>query len=330
VTAASITSVTVLVATRDRPDALARCLRSLRTAADVMTSTASADVEVLVVDNGPDRATRAVVEEIGGVRYLVEPRPGASRARNLGLQCAAGEVVAVTDDDVTVDPDWLMRLCAGFERAPDVAAVTGLVVPGSLDTEAQSLFESWGGFNKGYEPRLFDRHPPAGVGPLYPYTPGLYGSGNNVAFRTDVLRGLGGYDIALGPGTPACAAEELDLFFSLITSGHRIAYEPAAIVWHHHRATEAELAAQLHDYGIGLSALMTKWALKSPAHAFDLLRRIPAGALAMRHRAPVDGPPVVALPVHIRRAELRGLLAGPLGLLSSRRSAARQAAVARL
>jgi GT2 family glycosyltransferase len=323
-------AISVLVATRHRPEPLRRALASILVAATPGT-------EVLVVDNGPDDETRAVVADLGDhptpVRYLVEPKPGASRARNRGLVHASGAIVAVTDDDVVVDPDWLVALQAGFGRAPDVGAVTGLVVPGSLDTEAQALFETWGGFNKGYRPRLFGATRPDDGGPLYPYSPGVYGSGNNVAFRSDILRRLGGYDVALGPGTPACAAEELDLFLALITSGYRIAYEPAAIVWHYHRASEAELATQLHDYGVGLSALMTKWALKSPAHAFALARRLPAGA-ALARRAPAGsagtapegrGAPRAEnerrLPGRLRRSELRGMLAGPLVHLGTRRRA---------
>jgi O-antigen biosynthesis protein len=319
-----MTDLSVIIATRHRAAALAGCLDSLLVAAGPGT-------EVLVVDNGPDPDTEAVVAARQGgavpLRYLVETTPGASRARNVGLAAAAGGIVAVTDDDVVVDSEWLDRLTAGFDRAPDVAAVTGLVLPGCLDSPAQALFEAWGGFNKGYEPRLFGPEAPAGAGPLYPYSPGLYGSGNNVAFRTSVLRAVGGYDIALGPGTPARAGEELDLFLALITSGHRIAYEPAAVVWHHHRASEAELATQLHAYGIGLSALMTKWALTSPAHAADLARRLPAGALALRRRGPSRPPagaaPVVKLPARLRRRELTGMLRGPIALLAGRRAAGR-------
>jgi GT2 family glycosyltransferase len=337
-------SVSVVVATRHRAAALDRCLAALADLTD-------RDAEILVVDNGPDRDTAAVARHHADgpipVRYLVERRRGASRARNLGLAEAAGSVVAVTDDDVVVDPGWLTALRAGFTRGPGIACVTGLVLPGSLDSPAQELFETWGGFNKGYTPRVFGPRRPAAAGPLYPFIPGLYGSGNNVAFRADVLRALGGYDIALGPGTEAPAGEELDLFFALLTGGYRLAYEPAAVVWHHHRPDEEALAEQLHGYGIGLSAVMTKWATKSPGHALALARRVPAGVTALRHRSaaphgpgrsgpdparPLDGPHrrraedrVVALPRRLKVAEWRGMLAGPAALRASRRAVAAEA-----
>jgi GT2 family glycosyltransferase len=310
-------AIEVLVATRHRPQSLERCLRSL-------LALEHRSYGIVVVDNGPSVETRLTVERFDNgnvpVTYLAEPRPGASRARNRGLAAATAELIAITDDDVVVDPAWLSELTAGFALAHDIACVTGLVLPAALESDAQIWFETWGGFNKGYEPRLFDHRVPDGAGALYPYCPGLYGSGNNVAFRTQVLRDLGGYDIALGPGTPARAAEELDLFFSIITQGHRLAYQPSALVWHRHRATDAELTSQLQDYGIGLSALMTKWATKSPAHAWALGRRLPAGARqALSRRRPTGGP---AIPARLRRAEWRGLAAGPMALRTSRRQVA--------
>jgi GT2 family glycosyltransferase len=306
--------VEVVVATRHRPESLERCLRSL-------VALEHASFGIVVVDNGPTAETERTVGRFDSaeipVRYLAEPRPGASRARNLGLTAASADLIAVTDDDVVVDGAWLTELCEGFTRAPGVACVTGLVLPARLDSDAQMWFETWGGFNKGYEPRLFDRQAPPDAGPLYPYCPGLYGSGNNVAFRAEVLRQLGGYDVALGPGTPARAGEELDLFFSIITGGHRIAYQPSALVWHHHRATDAELATQLRDYGTGLSALMTKWATKSPSHAWALGRRLPVGARqAWRHRGTPGEQPI---PARLRRAEWQGMLSGPAALWAGRR-----------
>jgi GT2 family glycosyltransferase len=240
------------------------------------------------------------------------------------LVVASGQVVAVTDDDVSVDSGWLSALGRGFGRAEGVACVTGLVLPGSLERDAQLWFEEWGGFAKGLDVRIFDHNTRDGVGPLYPYAPGLYGSGNNVAYRTEILRQLGGYDVALGPGTPTCSGEELDLFLSLITGGHRLVYEPAAVVWHTHRTSDEDLTQQLRGYGVGLTALMTKWGRRSPG---DLVRRLPSGArVAIGRSAPAARsclglPDELHLPAGLRWAERRGMLAGPSAYLTSRRAA---------
>jgi GT2 family glycosyltransferase len=298
---------TVIVATRHRAASLGRCLTTL---ADLDYP----DFEIVVVDNGPSDDTRDAVAQHGGARYLVEERPGASRARNRGLSAATGQIIAVTDDDAVVDRDWLRGLVAGFARAENVACVTGLVLPASLDTDAERWFEEYGGFNKGYQPRLFDLHTKGdGIGPLYPYTAGLFGSGNNVAFRADVLRSLGGYDVALGPGTPTKSAEELDLFLGLLMAGYRIAYEPSAVVKHAHRSSYDELLTQLHDYGIGLSALITKWALRSPRHAAEMIGRLPAGVQAVVAPGSFkNAGRSSTYPRQLKRAEWKGLARGPL------------------
>src|SRR5437764_8670181 len=73
----SAPSVSVVVCTRNRPDQLQLCLESL-----LQLSTKPA--EILVVDNAPsDERTRRVCERLP-VRYVLEPLPGQSRARNRG------------------------------------------------------------------------------------------------------------------------------------------------------------------------------------------------------------------------------------------------------
>ena len=99
------------------PGPLERCLRSiLRSEYD--------DFEVIVVENRPRSAdtARMLVERFAResrLRYVEEPRPSASLARNAGLASAEGEIVAFTDDDVVVDPLWLR---ASIGRAGGFAA----------------------------------------------------------------------------------------------------------------------------------------------------------------------------------------------------------------
>ena len=134
--------VSVVVCTRDRPQALERCLRSLQ-------ALQPAAHEVIVVDNAPTTdATRRLCDSLD-VTYLLEPVAGASRARNLGIKASAGDLIAFTDDDCVVDPAWL----AGCPRAfsdPLVAAVAGYIGPWELATRAQVLFERHGGFERHY------------------------------------------------------------------------------------------------------------------------------------------------------------------------------------
>jgi hypothetical protein len=125
----------VVVCTRDRPEPLLGCLESI-------LRIDYPRYEVLVVDNAPNTdATRGLVRERLGhlphVRYLREPRPGLSRARNAALEAARGEIVAFVDDDVVVDPGWLRSIVLGFRAMPGVACVTGMILPAELETRSQ-------------------------------------------------------------------------------------------------------------------------------------------------------------------------------------------------
>src|SRR3989440_421010 len=110
------------------------------------------------------------------VRYLPEPQRGLSRARNAALAAARGKIIAFVDDDVVVDPGWLRSIVRGFRAIPGVACVTGMVLPAELETRPQIWFEEFGGFNKGYEQRVFDLEDHAPADPLYPFSAGRFGS----------------------------------------------------------------------------------------------------------------------------------------------------------
>lgn len=86
------------------------------------------DLEVIVVDDGSDDATVALVEAIGDPRVTVlrQPSRGASSSRNAGLAIARGEYVAHLDADDLWPPDRLERLVAHLDAQPDTEAVFGL------------------------------------------------------------------------------------------------------------------------------------------------------------------------------------------------------------
>ena len=238
--APSARTVSVVVCTRDRPDQLVRALRSL------VGLSPGAD-EVVVVDNAPSGGrTRDVVRAFPDVRYVVEPRPGLSAARNTGLAAASGQVVAFTDDDVSVHPAWVGRLRAAFDGC-DAMAVTGLVLPAALDTDGQLLFElHLGGFGHEYRRRLFDQAWFGGVrhlgAPVW-----RIGAGANMAFRREVFDQLGGFDERLGAGAAGCS-EDSEMWYRILAAGWTCLYEPAAVVHHHHRSDVEAVRRQSFAY----------------------------------------------------------------------------------
>ncbi|MFJ7962952.1 glycosyltransferase [Streptomyces sp. NPDC096324] len=307
-------AISVIVATRDRPEMLRRCLRSL------LRSTYP-EFEVIVVDNAPaDGATEALIREdfAGRIRYVREPVAGLARAHNTGLARARGSVVAFTDDDTLVDPGWLPALAGTFARDVRIGCVTGLIVPAELETPAQDALERQGGFAKGYVPVTWSLADPPGD-PLFPFTAGRFGSGANMAFRTDALRSLGGFDTATGAGTPGRGGDDLLAFFEILTAGHTLAYQPSAIVWHCHRRTRDAVAAQAFGYGAGLGAYLTGALLRNPRRLPALLRRLPRGIhYAMTRSRARGADPESGWSRHLALLETRGMVYGPCGYLRGR------------
>jgi glycosyltransferase involved in cell wall biosynthesis len=312
--------VTVVVPTRARPQVLTRCVDSV-----LACEYPGGRFDVLVADNAPpDSATRDLVDErYGGddrVGYLVAPRPGSGSARNDGAGAARGELVAFVDDDVVADRHWLAELATRFRAAPNVSCVAGLVLPSELDTWPQQLFEEYGGMGKGFEDAVYDLGEHRPDHPMFPYNPALLGSGNNVAFRRAALLEAGGYDGALGNGTPARAGEDWELFLRLFRHGHAAAYAPGAIVHHRHRRDMDGLLGQIHDYGVGLSAALTRTVLSEPRAALEIARRLPYGAwFLLSARSPKNRHRRDGYPRELRRAELAGIARGPAAYLRSRR-----------
>jgi glycosyltransferase involved in cell wall biosynthesis len=279
--------------------------------------------EIVLVDNAPssDATKEAVLAAYGEdpkVRYVREPRPGLSCARNRGLTEASADIVAFTDDDVTVDPWWLDGIVRGFRAAPDVACVTGMIVTAQLENSAQLYFhlrEAWGAV---CQRRVFDLAGNRDDSPLYPYSPGIFGAGANFAVSRVVTKEIGGFNEALGAGTLSGGGEDLEMFMRIILSGNRIVYEPAAIVSHYHRTDLAELTRQMRAYGTGNTAALTAVVLRVPQARRELPVRIVHGILrifTLNDRVK-DNP---TLPQGLMGREIRGLLIGPWLYLRGRR-----------
>lgn len=104
----------IIIPTYDRADELRETIHS------IAKLTVDGDWELLVVDNNSHDHTRAVVEaEIAAfpatLRYIFEPEQGRYAAINRGIREAKGKIIATTDDDARVEPDWLTRAAAGLE-----------------------------------------------------------------------------------------------------------------------------------------------------------------------------------------------------------------------
>jgi glycosyltransferase involved in cell wall biosynthesis len=312
-------------------------------------------VDFLLVDN---RSTLPDHDPLPGlmagrsrIRVIREVRPGISAARNAGITAATGEIVAFTDDDVLVEPGWLRAIGSRFTTEPALDAVTGLILPAEMETSAQIWFERYyGGFSgeRTFAPLTLQAAPgpkwlrgsrtivrdAAGnhVREFAVYGAGAYGAGANMAFRRSTLLKLGGFDLALGTGTPSRGGEDLAMLIQILWSGGVLGYEPAAVAHHRHRREVEELLHQLRGNGLGFTAMLTSLILADRRHLLGLGYQLPLAGWRMLRQSlarirgkkvgaagPGDNASAELYPRELVVNELRGYPKGPLAYLRSRK-----------
>jgi GT2 family glycosyltransferase len=184
--------------------------------------------EVIVVNDGSTDDTGSIAESYSPVKVIHQENRGLSAARNVGIAAATGEIVAFTDSDCVVDPDWLTYLVATF-RSSGLPAVGGPNLPPPEDSLVASCVAAAPG------------------GPLHvllndeeaEHIPGC-----NMAFRREVLEEIGGFDPLY-----RAAGDDVDVCWHLHDRGYRIGFSPAAMVWHFRRNTVGAYIGQQRGYG---------------------------------------------------------------------------------
>lgn len=301
-------SLTVIIPT-NRRTALPTALASLAAQSDK-------NFDVLIVDNSRDGEVARTMTEFEGLSIWTchEPMPGVARARNRGLSAVTSEFTAWIDDDEIADPDWISWIRRGFASPGRPDAIAGVMLPAELETAAQVNFERYGGFNKGRPmvPVELRAGEPSVVDPLYPLP--NFGSSGNMAFRTETLRAIGGFNSRLG--TPGIhGGEDTWVLSFAIEAGSMVLHWPSAVTWHYHRKTDEELVKQFFGYTAALTAYYTAVVFASPKYLGRLLGFVPPGIKRIvASRQPgheeKEAPPA-EFPEELLVAVRRGLLAGP-------------------
>jgi len=243
-------SLSVVICTKDKPDALKRCLASVARSLSGLQA-----AEVIVVDNArkPCSAARQAAET-SGARYLWEGLRGVSAARNRGILESHGALVAFLDDDVTVCHDWVSKARVHF-RDPDVVAVAGLVVAPADTTATGAL---WYALYRFYS-KTFTRFTASSPLPFFPLTAGVCGLGANVVFRRSFFFRHGLFDPKLGAGSLAPGSEDIDRFFVALRQGGAILFDPGMSVEHTFTDTALRFFFKVFGYAAGQSAYLAKW-----------------------------------------------------------------------
>jgi glycosyltransferase involved in cell wall biosynthesis len=204
-------TVSVVICSCNRAALLSKCL-------EAVARLDPAPDEVLVVDNsaGDKETERAACQY--SARYIVEPVPGLSRARNRGLAECDTDIVAFLDDDAIPAKEWLGSLIVPFQDEK-IAASTGKVVAPAGDIRPHPI-ESPRRLTS-QDDHWFERA-----------TFGGMGIGCNMALRRSACAGWTVFDERLGRGAPFHIGEETYAFAGLLSRGFAAIYLPDAIVFH--------------------------------------------------------------------------------------------------
>ena len=215
--------VTVVICTFNRYDLLGKAITSIE-----LQDFPEDRYELVIVDNSDDLAGRESfldgLEIACNHRYFIEERPGLSRARNVGVAAAAGEIVAFIDDDAKATPDWLAHIVDTFSQHERAAIAGGPVRPIWVTPRP-----SW--LHPRLEPyfSILDRGTTTRT-----LKPDEWLAGTNIAFRKQTLQKAGLFPENLGRiGRLLLSNEELSVSDKIREMGYDAVYNPEIVV--HHR-----------------------------------------------------------------------------------------------
>jgi len=91
--------VSVVIPTKDRPHKIPTTIASLQTQEYL-------PAEIIVVHTGTPEVKR-LVDGFPNIVGVEQTEGGIAHARNLGIDHASGDIVAFTDDDCILPPNWI-------------------------------------------------------------------------------------------------------------------------------------------------------------------------------------------------------------------------------
>jgi len=243
-------SVTVVVPVRNGEQTIQQLLDSLQ-----KLDYDRNKVEVIVVDGNSTDKTREIVKKYP-VKLVIEEEKGLNLARNVGIRCSNGEIVAFTDSDCIVPPNWITKIVENF-KDPKVSCVGGSAKALDDDFISQyadnSIVRLMPFFTKREElekVKPFFRHP----------------AGCNMAFRRKVAEEVGYFDENIQYGF-----DEVEFADRICRAGYKMVLDPEVVVWHKHRSTLKEFLKQNFQYGKGSGLVFKMNMLKDAVSKWSFL-----------------------------------------------------------
>ena len=214
--------ISVVVVNWNRRELLRACLSSLQWQSDP-------DFETIVVDNGSTDGSAEVAEREFRARVIRNPENrGFCAANNQGIAAAAGDFIALLNNDAEAAPDWLAALRRACASRPDVGMAASKILvwedPRRIDKAGHLIFPD--GQNRGRGAGALDQ------GQYDREEETLWPDGCAALYRKKMLDQIGGFDedfFAYG--------DDAELGLRARIAGWKCVYAPAAVVRHHRGAT---------------------------------------------------------------------------------------------
>lgn len=213
--------VSVVVCSYNGGSTLRACLESMR-------KLNYSDYEVILIDDGSTDNTQAIARDFPEIHNFKQENKGLSVARNKGIELSTGEIIAYTDSDCMVDPDWLYYLVQELLEGKYVAVGGPNISPPAAHHIQAAVIAAPGG--------------PSHV--LINDTDAEHIPGCNMAFWKSGLVEIGGFDKAFRR-----AGDDVDICWRLLQAGFYIGYCPGAVVLHYRRFSVRAFFLQQHGYG---------------------------------------------------------------------------------
>ena len=248
--------ISVIVATKDRQDAIIPCLDAIQ---DAMINSGYDNYEILVVNNNSADNTESLVTKwIENTKFetklLHETKAGVSAARNCGIRNANGDIFVFIDDDCHPHKDYFTQVMDYYRQDVEndnlMVMRSGSVVLGD-PTDLKLTIKPV------HEKRSWQK-------PMSMQEEGqILGDaliGCNMIMSKSVVEQVGFFDEKLGAGAPTKAAEDTDYYYRAYIKNVKLEIVPDMEIAHFHgRKDPSVKVALLKNYAIGGGALIIKY-----------------------------------------------------------------------